>query len=131
VQALAPLPRLVQLDAPRSPRHVETATLAHAPGHAWIHDAEVELTKTHVVPIALRCSPMRKHVTRAVVEVGFIVFLFYSNLLMGEYERSGPAESRGLAWALGDIFTARSVAIALFAGVAGYVVVEYLRRKQA
>jgi hypothetical protein len=25
----------------------------------------------------------------AVIEVGFIVFLFYSNLLMGEFERSG------------------------------------------
>ena len=27
-------------------------------------------------------------VLRAVIEVGFIVFLFYSNLLMGEFTRS-------------------------------------------
>jgi hypothetical protein len=72
---------------------------------------------------------MRKPLVRAAVEIGFIVFLFYSNLLMGEYEGSGPAQSRGLVWALGDIFTAQSVAIALFAGVSGHIVVEYLRRK--
>jgi hypothetical protein len=73
---------------------------------------------------------MRKNVIRALVEVGFIIFLFYSNLLMGEYGRSGAAQSHGLVWALGDIFTAQSAAIALFAGITGYLVVEYLRRKQ-
>jgi hypothetical protein len=73
---------------------------------------------------------MRKRVVRALVEVGFIVFLFYSNLLMGEFERSGVAQYRGIFWALRDIFTERTVAIALFAGVMGHVVVEYLRGKQ-
>jgi hypothetical protein len=75
-------------------------------------------------------AAMRKRIVRALVEIGFIVFLFYSNLLMGEYERSGAAHSRGLVWALGDIFTARSVEIALLAGITGYLVVEYLRGKQ-
>jgi hypothetical protein len=28
------------------------------------------------------------------------VFLFYSNLLMGEYERSGMGRQMGLAWAV-------------------------------
>jgi hypothetical protein len=32
---------------------------------------------------------MKKNVWRAVIEVGFIIFLVYSNLLMGEFERSG------------------------------------------
>ena len=72
---------------------------------------------------------MRKLFVRAIVEIGFIIFLFYSNLLMGEYERSGPARSRGLLWALGDILTAQSVVIALFAGITGHFVVEYLRSK--
>jgi len=31
---------------------------------------------------------MKNNVWRAVIEVGFIIFLFYSNLLMGEFERS-------------------------------------------
>jgi hypothetical protein len=37
--------------------------------------------------------------------VGFIVFLYYSNLLMGEYERAGQARLRRAVWALQDIFT--------------------------
>src|SRR5260370_29446340 len=32
---------------------------------------------------------MKKNILRAMIEVGFIIFLFYSNLLMGEFERSG------------------------------------------
>ena len=72
---------------------------------------------------------MKERITRAVVEIGFIVFLFYANLLMGEYERSGMGETRGLAWALSDILTAHNLAIALVAALVGYGVVEYLRKK--
>lgn len=70
-----------------------------------------------------------KMVGRAIVEVGFIVFLFYSNLLMGEYEHSGMAQSRGLAWAIRDIFTETNFIIALSAGLIGYLLVEFLREK--
>jgi hypothetical protein len=49
---------------------------------------------------------MKKNVWRAVIEVGFIIFLFYSNLLMGEFERSGLGQKRGVVWALEDVFTA-------------------------
>jgi hypothetical protein len=49
---------------------------------------------------------MKKNVLRAVIEVAFIIFLFYSNLLMGEFERSGIGQKRGVAWAIGDVFTA-------------------------
>jgi hypothetical protein len=48
---------------------------------------------------------MKKSVWRAVIEVGFIIFLFYSNLLMGEFERSGMGQKRGLVWAIEDVFT--------------------------
>jgi hypothetical protein len=61
--------------------------------------------------------------------VGFIVFLFYSNLLMGEYERSGLAHSKGLAWAVRDIFTEDNLIIALCAGLVGYLLFESLREK--
>ena len=37
---------------------------------------------------------MKKHLGRAAIEVGFIVFLFYANLLMGEFERSAEAIRR-------------------------------------
>jgi hypothetical protein len=72
---------------------------------------------------------MKKNVWRAVIEVGFIVFLFYSNLLMGEFERSGVGQKRGLAWAIGDVFTAANFGIAMMAGFIGYVLFEFLRKK--
>jgi hypothetical protein len=72
---------------------------------------------------------MKKSVWRAVIEVGFIIFLFYSNLLMGEFERSGMAQTRGLAWAIRDVFTAANFEIAMVAAVIGYILFEFLRRR--
>jgi hypothetical protein len=57
-------------------------------------------------------SAMKKNVWRAVIEVGFITFLFYSNPLMGEFERSAMGQKRGVAWAMGDVFTAANFEIA-------------------
>jgi hypothetical protein len=68
-------------------------------------------------------------VWRALIEVGFIMFLFYSNLLMGEFERAGEGQSKGLAWAIGDIFTGADFAIAIIAALIGYVLVEFLRKR--
>jgi hypothetical protein len=72
---------------------------------------------------------MKKKAWRAVVEAGFIIFLFYSNLLMGEFERSGMARGKGLAWALSDIFTAANFEIAAIAALIGYILVEFLRTR--
>jgi len=72
---------------------------------------------------------MRKNVWRAVIEVGFIVFLFYSNLLMGEFERSGMGQKRGLTWAIGDVFTAANFEIATTAALIGYILFEFLRKR--
>ena len=63
------------------------------------------------------------------IEAGFIIFLFYSNLLMGEFERSGLGQKRGLAWAIGDVFTAANFEIAMIAALIGYVLFEFLRKK--
>ncbi len=74
-------------------------------------------------------SPRRlAHVWRAVIETAFIVFLFYSNLLMGEFNRTNRP-GKTLAFALGDIFTCTNFAIAIVAALIGYVVFEYLRKK--
>jgi hypothetical protein len=72
---------------------------------------------------------MKKNVWRAVIEVGFIIFLFYSNLLMGKFERSGMGQKRGIAWAIGDIFTAANLGIAVTAALIGYVLFEFLRKR--
>jgi hypothetical protein len=65
---------------------------------------------------------------RAVIEVGFITFLFYSNLLMGEFTR---ANGRGKTWtfAIEDIFSKTNFAVAIVSGLAGYLMFEYLRKK--
>jgi hypothetical protein len=65
---------------------------------------------------------------RAIIEIGFIIFLFYSNLLMGEFTR---ANSHGKTWtfAVEDIFTDANMAVAIISGLVGYVVFEYLRNK--
>ena len=72
---------------------------------------------------------MSKSIWRAVIEVAFIVFLFYANLLMGEFERSGMARQRGIGWAIQDVFTVANFEIALVAAFIGYVLFEFLRRK--
>lgn len=63
------------------------------------------------------------------IEVGFIVFLFYSNLLMGEFERSGMGQKRGIAWAIGDVFTIVNFEIAMMAALIGYGLFEFLRKR--
>jgi hypothetical protein len=62
------------------------------------------------------------------VEVGFIVFLFYSNLLMGEFTQTN-GQGKSLAFALRDIFTVTNFGIAVFSGLMGYVVFEFLRKR--
>jgi hypothetical protein len=71
---------------------------------------------------------MNKNVWRAVIEVGFIVFLFYSNLLMGEFERSGMGTKRGVVRAIEDVFTAANFEIAAIAAIVGYIVFDFLRK---
>ncbi len=71
---------------------------------------------------------MKKNIWRTAIEITFIIFLFYSNLLMGEFERSGLGRQKGLFWALRDIFTATNFVIAALAGLVGYVVFEFLRK---
>jgi hypothetical protein len=72
---------------------------------------------------------MKNNVWRALIEAGFIIFLFYSNLLMGEFERSGIGRQKGLVWAIGDIFTSANFEIAAVAALIGYVLVEFLRKR--
>lgn len=61
------------------------------------------------------------------VEVGFIIFLFYSNLLMGEFTNAN-GQGKSLAFAIKDIFTIANFAIAIISGAIGFIVFEYLRK---
>jgi hypothetical protein len=72
---------------------------------------------------------MTKSFGKAVIEIAFIIFLFYSNLLMGEFERSGMGQKWGLAWALKDVLTLANFEIAAIASLLGYGFFEFLRKK--
>ena len=72
---------------------------------------------------------MEQDGTRALVEVGFILFLFYTNLLMGEFERSGMGQKKGLLWALFDSFTISNLLIAAVAATIGWLLIEFLRQR--
>jgi hypothetical protein len=66
---------------------------------------------------------------RTVVEVGFIVFLFYSNLLMGQYTAGGLGQTRGLWWAIRTIVTPANLYIAFTTALLGHLVFEYFRKR--
>ena len=72
---------------------------------------------------------MTKSFGRAAIEIAFIVFLFYSNLLMGEFSRSGMGQRRGLVWAIEDVLTSANLAIAIVAAIVGHLLFELLRTK--
>jgi len=67
-------------------------------------------------------------ILRALVETGFIIFLFYSNLLMGEFNRAS-GQNKTLLFALRDIFTAANFIVAVISGLLGYLIFEYLRKR--
>ena len=67
-------------------------------------------------------------VWRALVEIGFIIFLFYSNLLMGDFTHRN-AQGKGLVSAVIDIFTITNFVVAVICALIGYVVFEYLRKR--
>lgn len=80
--------------------------------------------------MALRTNEKRRRtsVWRAVIEIASIIFLFYSNLLMGEYTASARP-GKTLLYALHDIFTPGNFLIALLSSLVGYLVFEALRQK--
>ena len=72
---------------------------------------------------------MKKNIFRAIIEIGFVIFLFYSNLLMGEFTHSGIGQSKGFQWAFFNIFTWSNFLIALIAALIGYTIFNFLRNK--
>jgi len=77
-------------------------------------------------------KPPRKNLHyrwKFILEVGFIIFLFYSNLLMGEFDHSGLGQKNGLLWAIRDIITIPNMIIALIFSLLGYFVIEFFRKR--
>lgn len=69
-----------------------------------------------------------RSIKTALVEIGFVVFLFYSNLLIGEFTRAN-GRGKTLAFALADIFSQANLGISLVAGLIGYLIFDHLRKR--
>lgn len=65
---------------------------------------------------------------RAVIEIAFIIFLFYSNLLMAEFTTT-KGQGKSLIFAIKDIVSPDNFLIAVICGLIGYVGFEFLRKK--
>ena len=70
---------------------------------------------------------LRIRIARALIEVAFIIFLFYSNLLMGEFTATN-GQGKTLAFAIRDIITPTNFAIAVVAALIGHAVVHNFRK---
>jgi len=65
---------------------------------------------------------------RAAIEVAFIIFLFYSNLLMGEFTRANQ-HGKSFLTGLQDVLTLENLAIAIITAMIGHGAFELLRKK--
>jgi hypothetical protein len=71
-----------------------------------------------------------KTLLRALAEVAFIIFLFYTNLLMGEFTRArSMPHALSMLSALSDIFTPTNAVIGLFGAIIGYFCIEIFRKR--
>ena len=77
----------------------------------------------------MRSKTRKSQIFRTLIETAFIVFLFYANLLMGDFTRSGNAHGKSLIWAIQDVFTITNFEIAIVAAFVGHYFFEYLRGK--
>jgi len=70
-----------------------------------------------------------KKLVRAFAEIGFIMLLFYTNLLMGQFTHSHYAERGPGLWpAIYDVVTPINALIGLVGAVIGYLVIEIFRK---
>ncbi len=66
---------------------------------------------------------------RSILEMAFIIFLFYSNLLMGQYNRGHSFAQRSILEAFQNIFTVENFIVALAAAFIGHVVFDSIRKR--
>ena len=64
----------------------------------------------------------------AIAEIGLIVFLLYSTLLMREFTHMN-GDGKNLTFAVYNIFTVANFAIAVVSALLGYIAIEYIRKR--
>ena len=72
-------------------------------------------------------SHLLKQIVGALAEIGSILFLFYTNLLMRQFTRSRQAS--GLLAAISDVFTPTNALIGLVGATVGYFYIEEMRKR--
>ena len=55
--------------------------------------------------------------------------MFYSNLLMGEYNGTGLGKINGLWWAIKDVCTISNFIIAVVLATIGHLFFDYLKKR--
>lgn len=66
----------------------------------------------------------------ALAEIGFIMFLFYTNLLMGQFMRGRIAEhAANIITVLYDVITPANALIGFIGAVIGYFCIEGIRKR--
>jgi uncharacterized paraquat-inducible protein A len=76
-----------------------------------------------------RRMPRLPHFWRAVVEIAFIIFLFYSNLLMGQYTANASPHNMSLWTAIRIVVTPDNFIIAVVTALIGHLAFEFLRKR--
>jgi len=66
---------------------------------------------------------------RAVIEITFIIFLFYSNLLMGQYVSTSSPQNMSIWMAIKIVVTPDNLIIALVTALIGHLAFEFLRKR--
>ena len=63
------------------------------------------------------------------IEIAFIIFLFYSNLLMGQYTANASPQNMNLWMAIQNVVTLNNFIIGFVTALIGHLVFEFLRRR--
>jgi hypothetical protein len=66
---------------------------------------------------------------RAIIEMTFILFLFYANLLMGQYNLGHSFANRSIVEACRNIFTIENAIIGVVAAFVGHVAFDHIRKR--
>jgi hypothetical protein len=74
-------------------------------------------------------SETSRNIRRILLEMAFILFLFYANLLMGQYNLGHSFADKPILVAISNICTVDNLIIGIAAAFVGHVAFDYLRKR--
>ncbi len=76
-----------------------------------------------------KLSERRRAFYSSLIEMSFIIFLFYSNLLMGQYNLGHDFAQRPIFEAMKNVFTIDNFGVAVTAAFIGHVAFDSMRKR--